>query len=216
MQDRSDVMNHKKLLLTLCAAIPFFLGLQSAVAQDCGSMVRDDAGILGSQLAEVTQAAEALQNAGAQVYVRTFSTTGGEPTAARLEHSIEGHCPDWQAANGGKKENLVAIIYADHDANGKHSITIATGGRIDAIVPPTAIDRIRAQVIIAELKRGHAANAFAGGLNAIRSAYEKPQSATAPQTAPTQLQTAPAKPEEPASLAWLWILLAAAGLGVLG
>ena len=181
-------------------------------------MVRDDAGMFGTAMGEVTSAAEALQNAGAQVYVRTFPTTGTQSTAARLEHYIESQCPDWQAANGGRKENLVAIIYADRDAEGKHSIVISTGGRIDSVVPPTQIDRIRAQVIIAELKRGHATKAFVDGLNAIRASYEGSSATTTPQSTPVQ-ETIPVisvTPQPPADLTGLWFFFGLAVLAVFG
>jgi uncharacterized membrane protein YgcG len=206
-------MKTERPFLTFLAVIPFFFYVQAALSQDCNSMVRDDAGMLGGEMAQVTAAAEALQNAGAQVYVRTFPTTGDQATATQLEHSIESHCPDWQSANGGRKENLIAIVYADRDRAGKHSITISTGGRIDSVIPPTQIDRIRAQVIIPELKRNRAGKGFTEGLNAIKAAYEGQQGTgtVVPEATPAQPQS---KPVQPMSLAWLWVLLLGIGLGI--
>lgn len=198
------------------AVILISLTGQSALSQDCSSMVRDDAHLFGANIGRVTRAAEALQNDGAQVYVRTFPTTGDQATAALLEHHLESQCPDWQAADGTRKENLVAIIYADRDAAGKHSITVSTGGRIDSLVPPTEIDRIRAQVIIAELKRGQNAEAFTDGLNAIRASYEGSRNTTAAQTLPAQPQTIPIQETAPVNFTGLWVALLIVLLGVVG
>lgn len=203
-----------RVLFSLAVILIFLTG-QSALSQDCSSMVRDDAHLFGTDIGTVTRAAEALQNDGAQVYVRTFPTTGDQATAVLLEHHLESQCPDWQAADGTRKENLVAIIYADRDAAGKHSITVSAGGRINLLVPPTEIDRIRAQVIISGLKSGHPSKAFADGLDAIRASYEG--SRTAPTTAaPAQQPTPPLQEIRPTSLDGLWIVLVLAFLAVVG
>lgn len=210
----SHLLPQSARFLLFLAVIVISLNAQSALAQDCGSMVRDDAHLFGADIGTVTRAAEALQNDGAQVYVRTFPTTGDQPTAVLLEHHLESQCPDWRAADGSRKENLVAIIYADRDAAGKHSITVSTGGRIDSLVPPTEVDRIRAQVIISHLKSGHPSKAFADGLNAIRTAYEGSRTATT-QPVPVQQSSPPAQ-TEPTSLAGLWVALLLVLLAVVG
>lgn len=178
---------------------------QSILAQDCGSMVRDDAHLFGGDLARVESAAEELQNSGAQVYVRTFPTTGDEPTVDRLEHSIQDYCPGWQSASGARKTNLVVIIYADRDSAGKHSLLIATGPGIDQVVSNRDIDHIRAQVIIPAIKAGNPAQGFARGLVSIKNLYEAAPTGSA-SSSPTQ-QTAPSGPVEPADSGAFWLFM---------
>src|SRR5215467_3715166 len=167
-----DLIHRKLGLFLILPIMEFLLCAPGVAAQDCGAMVRDDAHIFGGDIGQVVNAAEELQNAGAQVYVRTFSTTGAEPTVDRLEHSIQDQCPGWQNADGTRKTNLVVIIYADKDSAGKRSLLISTGPGIDKLVPNREIDRIRARVIIPQIKAGRPAQGFAQALTEIKTAYE--------------------------------------------
>lgn len=171
-------------------------------------MVRDDAHIFDGDIGQVVSAAEELQNSGAQVYVRTFPTTGDQPTVDRLEHSMQDQCPGWQNADSGRKTNLVVIMYADKDSAGKHSLLISTGPGVDKLVPNREIDRIRARIIIPQIKAGRAAQGFAQGLTEIKTAYEaQPVTASTGTSQAVPQQTPAPQPTKDTDLSRLWAFL---------
>src|SRR4051812_7805030 len=95
------------------AAFAFFVASLAsglAFAQDCDSLVVDEAKVFGDKLEDVTKAAQQISQMGVTVFVRTFTSLGSAGSIDRLEASIQDQCVSWQSADGRRKANLVVVM----------------------------------------------------------------------------------------------------------
>ena len=81
-------------------------------AQDCDKVVVDEAQVLGARAADVQAAADALQNQGADVRVRTVAHT----VNLDMDENVLVHsCGSWRSPNGQIKSTLIVLMVAPYD-----------------------------------------------------------------------------------------------------
>lgn len=90
-------------LVLLCAL--------QAVAQNCDQLVSDDANALNGRSAEVQAAAQELVQRGADVRIRTLSSSNLDLAENGFEHA----CSSWQGADGKRKSTLIALLVAPRE-----------------------------------------------------------------------------------------------------
>jgi uncharacterized membrane protein YgcG len=106
-------MRKRSLRIALFVVVNILATLTTSWAQDCTSTVVDGARVFGSQLGLVEDAARKLQNAGAEVYVRTFPNWNPASSLEGLEERLRMSCSNWRQPNSSRaKENLIEILIA--------------------------------------------------------------------------------------------------------
>ncbi len=183
----------KHLLIYVFVFITF--GYSPAFAETGNELVVDDAGVFGSRLSEVEEAARRLAATGADVRVRTVRTLGGAPTLDHLVRQYQDRYPSWQSPNGNRKSNLVVVMIAMKE----RQLGISNGGAYDSSIAKHA-SRIRAEVIGPRLKGGDFAGAFVAGLNELTTVVQVQANPNGGQT--TVINSGP-----PPDLSGLWTFL---------
>jgi uncharacterized membrane protein YgcG len=102
-----------KRLLALAA---FVLAAGFASAQNCDSIVNDEAGIIRDPTV-ITQGIAPLTTESADVRIVTVKSIAKYgPRLQSVEDFYESHCPSWKDANGHRKTNLFVMMVAPGQA----------------------------------------------------------------------------------------------------
>ncbi|HEX6288507.1 MAG TPA: TPM domain-containing protein [Herpetosiphonaceae bacterium] len=106
-----------KQLLVLATLIALALtNISAASAQaTCDQVVVDSAGVFGSEIQRVGEAAERLAETGAEVRVRTIATYAPSSSLDAFAEQLIGGCATWHDANGDRVSNLLLLIVAIED-----------------------------------------------------------------------------------------------------
>lgn len=113
-------------LRLLCAMLIFALPLYAptgtpahADSVPCDQLVFDQEVRLGDGAAQVTEAAQALQNNGADVHVLLLSDIGNAANMDEYELSLEKVCPAWKVGDERKNNLVVVAFYPYTNGDGK-------------------------------------------------------------------------------------------------
>lgn len=191
-----------RILAVLAAIISMMVVAAPAYAQDCNTMVVDEAGRLGpAGVATVQAAGERLTNAGADVRVRVIPRASDYGNLDQYMARMQSQCASWRAADGGRKNNLLVVLLAMDRQSGVffgEQYRSALDGRTAGIRTNSMNPRFRD-------------GDFAGGLAAGLDASGRLIAAAA---APPPVQTAPgpaAPPvvvhEQPTDFSGLWSVM---------
>jgi uncharacterized membrane protein YgcG len=198
-------MRRRSYASQLLLAVMFLACAGVTLAQDCDSLVVDQANAFGNKLQNVSQAAQKIQELGVPVYVRTFSTIQAYPelgvanTIGELEKNLERHCPDWHASNGDRKDNLVAVLLAMQEKK----LLISAGPRWNDSIKPEA-DSIRAHYFNPYFQRnGDFAGGFVSGLGRILELTSGALNNTGSAGTQPAPPPPPPPPPPPLDLSWL-------------
>lgn len=194
--------------LAALAAAPAAIAASPA-AIDCDAYVVDQAGVFkGDMRSQAEEAANDLQNIGADprvVFIDTFEPLG---SVDDFEEQMVKRCDSWQSADQLRKNNLVALIVAIDD----RKAVLSWGERWEPSLEGEA-DRIRADFLnpyLADSEFGEAVQETFGEVESLLDEQLHPTDD--PDT--TIINEAP---DEPTDLTALWIILAAlGGFGLLG
>lgn len=190
-----------------------------AYAQNCDSLVVDEAGVFKGGIGSVEEAAQKLVNSGADVRVRTVTTFGSAGNLDQYESRLEKSCSSWQDSNGVRKNNLIVLaislrerktgLYYGSQWNGALS-----GGWL----------RIQSDHMNPRFKSGDFVGGFVAGINEVNRMVDiylhpEPVQQTSPPVVIIQPQSQPSEPVDLSGLwrvlGWLVSLGALAGLGFL-
>src|SRR3989338_2363281 len=106
-------MANKKIwgIFALVSALNF----SYSYAQDCDSAIVDEPRVLGDQFDRVEEAVRKVQNLGAEVKVRIYSSTRYKGNLDLLQDELQSRCLSWRANDGGIKNNLISLLLAVDD-----------------------------------------------------------------------------------------------------
>ncbi|MEK7266287.1 MAG: TPM domain-containing protein, partial [Pseudomonadota bacterium] len=196
-------------LAVLAAFIMSMVVAAPAWAQNCDTMVVDEAGRLGaSGVATVEAAGNRLVNAGADVRVRVIPSASAVGNLDQYMARLQAECASWRAADGGRKNNLLVILLSMDRQSG-----VFFGEQYrSALDDRTAT--IRTGSMNPRFRDGDFAGGLAAGLDAsgrfIAAAAAPPVNTTTPVIVQTQ-------PSQPTDLTGLWsVLMWGLGLIALG
>lgn len=157
------------------------------VAQpSCDLAVVDDARVL--DIAQVTAAAQALDAAGADVRVRTYTSLGSWATIDRLKDFTQAQCPSWQASDGGMKNNLVVLAVAVTD----HKVGLYYGSLWKPILD-SRWNRVQSEQMKPRFRDRDFTGGFAAGMKSIQGLIA---AADSPITSATPVIVQPAAPTD--------------------
>lgn len=182
---------------------------------NCDTTVTDDAGLFGSDIGSVREAAASLEALGADVRVRTIQAFSGHNTLDDYVFASVADCDSWQAENGEIKPDLLVIIIAVDERRVATIYGAQWKGALDAHYL-----RIHDDLMGPRFRTGDFAGGFVAGMGEmvrVINARQNPGDSTAPTSPPvTTAPRAPLAPSEPFNWAPLGIgfvvLLALAGL----
>lgn len=146
-------------------------------ANGCDALVRDEAGVLtDDELQDVTAAADrVVRQHAAVVRVRTVDRVA-DGNLDGYEAQTERRCRSWQTADGGRKNNLIAVIVAVGD----RQTGVYYGTEFASLLDATW-RQIQADVMNPRFREGEFGRGLAAGVDAIeqRLAGEPPPAAPA-------------------------------------
>lgn len=152
--------------MRLKALVPMLIGIlllsspPAWAVEDCDSVIIDDAHLFGSGLSQVEAAANELTKLGATVRVRTIESFGNAGSIDNYESSLEKRCSSWQSADGGPRNNLVAILVS----TGEREVGVNYGDQWVPAFRGDADAKIRTEVMTPRMRDGDFAGAFTAGL----------------------------------------------------
>ncbi len=201
---------HRKIWIPVAAVLA--IGLSRPVwAQNCDQMVVDETGRLGSGgIAKAEAAGSRLVNAGADVRVRVIPDSRAYGNLDQYVAQMQSRCASWQAADGGRKNNLiVAVVSMDRQAG------LFYGGQYDTALGGTRTNSIRAERMNPRFRDGDFGGGIAAGLDAARGYIAAAEAPPVNSPAPSQPIVVHAEaPSQPTDLSGLWTVLKY-GLGLL-
>lgn len=189
-------MYAKLLALVLAIMAVFSSSSVSAGGGRCDELVDDDAGVFKDRITAVQQEAQALTNLGAEVRVITIESLGSFATVEAFQKDLERQCPSWQAADGGRKNNLITVIAAVKD----RKTGLFYGSEWKKTLDP-ALSRIQADRMNPRFRDNDFAGGFVNGLSEIRRLVDIQTHPTEQTTRATQRE---APPTSPPDLSGLW------------
>ncbi len=185
------------LLAGLCTG---YLAAQAAPPPAPQRWVTDGPGLLSpavrTTLDQRLQAYE--KSTGHQVLVWIGTSTGGDP----LEDWAVRAFAAWKVGRKGLDDGLVLFVFT-----GDRTLRMEVGYGLEGQVPDLVASRIIRETIVPRLKGGDPDGALSAGVDRILKVAGGDAAAGAAQ--------APVRPEGPPLSPLAWILIAAAGLGVL-
>ncbi|MBI4433656.1 TPM domain-containing protein [Candidatus Uhrbacteria bacterium] len=210
---------HRRATLAMLGLIALLTGASvPAMAEDCDTVVVDDARLFGDNTPAVESAARALMQRGATVRVRTVPTFGGAGSLDHYEAAIERQCPSWQSPGGGTRNSLLVFMIAVKErASGMYS-----GTQWKHVVGPHWAT-IQAQEMNPRFRDRDFVRGFAAGMQAVDRLIGQSQVAAAPvASTPVQVNvqmpaTVPSGPPADYSglVSFFGWLLAIAVLGII-
>lgn len=191
----------RRLFFALIFSGLFLLkGTPVAEAQgSCDDLVVDEARVLGNKVEEVTAEGKELANLGADVRIRTIKTFGSAGNLDNFVGEMQKNCKSWQAADGGRKNNLIVLIVATTD----RKTGLYWGSQWQSALGPHWVG-IQTDKMNPRFRDGDFAGGISSGLKSVRRLIDlevHPPSAVQGQAERDPLWT------------WIVILLAVAAAG---
>lgn len=181
---------------------------QAFGAIQCGSAINDQAGVLGSQVAQVEQAVNTLDSKGADARVITTNDFSGSANLDAYAEAVVGQCPSWQAPNGKAKTTLALLMVSPQ----KRQMGIYVGKAIGPAFSGAWINKYRTEYMGPHFAAGEWAQGFIVAMNQMSARLATYNSAANAQTTNTTVNQA----TDLHGLWWvLWGILGLVLLGII-
>lgn len=168
----------------------------AAWAVNCDAVVDDRAGIFGSRVEAVREAAQRLENNGAEVRVLTMDDLGGAANLDQYKAEVQQYCASWRAADGGMKNNLIVFMVSVRERKSGLYYGDLWRRQLDSAWPAILADEVNPR-----FRDRNFAGGIASGFDAVNrliDASRAPPVSTAP---PVIVR------EQPTDLSGLWTVL---------
>src|SRR3989344_1047531 len=110
------MVNRKSLAVFLFIFLSNFgYAYAQAYPEICDPLLVDESGILGRQFEAVENAAKKVQDLGATVRIRVYSSTRYGENLDFLQEELESKCLSWRAPDGGTRNNLISLLLSVED-----------------------------------------------------------------------------------------------------
>lgn len=172
-----------------------------AYAQNCDSLVVDEADVFKGGIGSVEEAAKRVQNLGAEVRIRTF-VRGSQ--LEFMQEELERSCQSWRAADGGTRNNLISLLMSVDDGQ----FGFFVGSQWANALNRSRQNQIENDYIFPRFRDDKFAEAFVAGLDQVARVIDaQVNSPLVSSTAVTPMAPVVVN-TEPADLTGLWWVLA--------